>query len=94
MRIDDDDAPRYRAYRVLALTSRQRQGEGKKEQKRRYMLHKTYDFACKITKNNVIKQKNLEKSAVIQENVVPLHPLFGVIAGRKSRVACYVALER
>jgi hypothetical protein len=26
--------------------------------------------------------------------VVPLHPLFGVIAGRKSRVACYVALER
>ena len=25
---------------------------------------------------------------------VPLHPLFGVIAGRKSRVACYVALER
>ena len=47
------------------------------------MLHKTYDFACKITKNDVIKQKNLEKSAVIQENVVPLHPLFGVIAGRK-----------
>jgi hypothetical protein len=25
---------------------------------------------------------------------VPLQPLFGVIAGRKSRVACYVALER
>ena len=25
---------------------------------------------------------------------VPLHPLFGVIAGRKHRVACYVALER
>ena len=47
------------------------------------MLHKTYDFACKITKNDVIKQKNLEKSAVIQENVVTLHPLFGVIAGRK-----------
>ena len=25
---------------------------------------------------------------------VPLHPLFGVIAGRKYREACYVALER
>ena len=25
---------------------------------------------------------------------VPLHPLFGVIAGRKFREACYVALER
>jgi hypothetical protein len=25
---------------------------------------------------------------------VPLQPLFGVIAGRKHRVACYVALER
>ena len=28
------------------------------------------------------------------EKVVPLHPLFGVIAGRKYREACYVALER
>ena len=26
--------------------------------------------------------------------LVPLHPLFGVIAGRKYREACYVALER
>ena len=29
-----------------------------------------------------------------REKVVPLHPLFGVIAGRKYREACYVALER
>ena len=28
------------------------------------------------------------------EKVVPLHPLFGVIAGRKYREACYVAFER
>ena len=57
------------------------------------MLHKTYDFACKITKNDVIKQKNLEKSAVIQENVVTLHPLFGVTADY-GRVVGHVALER
>ena len=29
-----------------------------------------------------------------REKVVPLHPLFGVIAGRRYREACYVALER
>ena len=28
------------------------------------------------------------------KKIVPLHPLFGVIAGRKYREACYVALER
>jgi len=31
---------------------------------------------------------------VFQEKVVTLQPLFGVIAGRKLKVACYVALER
>jgi large subunit ribosomal protein L19 len=30
----------------------------------------------------------------IRQKAVPLHPLFGVIAGRKYREACYVALER
>ena len=31
---------------------------------------------------------------MIPKKIVPLHPLFGVIAGRKYREACYVALER
>ena len=40
------------------------------------------------------KTKKSRKNCEIQQNIVTLHPLFGVIAGRKSRVACYVALER
>ena len=31
---------------------------------------------------------------MIPKKIVPLHPLFDVIAGRKYREACYVALER
>ena len=34
------------------------------------------------------------KNSLNRKKFVPLHPLFGVIAGRKYREACYVALER
>ncbi len=39
-------------------------------------------------------RKNSNKIWFFAHLFVPLQPLFGVIAGRKFRVACYVALER
>ena len=42
----------------------------------------------------VQKYKKNMKYFFDTKKVVPLHPLFGVIAGRKYREACYVALER
>ena len=38
--------------------------------------------------------KKMDFSCFFAQILVPLHPLFGVIAGRKYREACYVALER
>jgi len=38
--------------------------------------------------------KKMGKNSLNRKKFVPLHPLFGVIAGRKYREACYVALER
>ena len=42
----------------------------------------------------VQRYKKMGKNSLNRKKFVPLHPLFGVIAGRKYREACYVALER
>ena len=48
----------------------------------------------KNTKKQPLKDKIFVFIWFFADLFVPLQPLFGVIAGRKHRVACYVALER
>ena len=53
-----------------------------------------YSLSCARQILSIEKAKNRFFIWFFAYLFVPLHPLFGVIAGRKHRVACYVALER